>query len=82
MTEAELAEIEAGVRREMLAKAQAQLGPGALVGYNPQYPDKPYFVGKKKQGDFVMFGAGPTWTAAFEALRPVRDLGNGRFAPL
>ena len=61
--------------------AQRLYGDGAIVGYNPQYPDKPYFVGKKVRGEFIRFGAGESWIAAFAAVHDVIDLGNGRFKP-
>lgn len=71
-------EIEAS-RAAAVRKAQILFGDGAIVGYNPQYPDKPCFVGKRIRGVFVQFGAGDSWDAAFAAVKDVIDLGNGRF---
>lgn len=66
-------------REQAHRAAVAKLGNGAIVGINDQYREKPYFVGVRNHGDFVKFGAGASWEEALEAVRPVRDLGNGRF---
>ena len=60
--------------------AHQELGPGAVVGVNHQYPDAPFFVGLKKLGNWVKVGFGKSWDEAFGDIREVlHQRSNGTF---
>lgn len=67
-------------RDEAFKKATSELGAGAFVGLNHQYPAAPCHVGVKASGDWKKFGAGATWEEAFANVKEVEHrVGNGRF---
>jgi hypothetical protein len=60
--------------------AVQELGRGAIVGVNSQYPDAPYHVGVKDKGEWTKIGFGKTWEEAFANVNEVAfQRGNGAF---
>ena len=60
--------------------AGQELGRGAIVGQNAQYPDLPFYVGVKERGDWTKIGFGKSWEEAFANVREViHQRGNGSF---
>jgi hypothetical protein len=66
---------------EVLERATKELGQGAVIGHNYQYPDTPLHVGVRHQGEWVCFGSGATWDEAFKNVKNVKyQRANGTFA--
>lgn len=60
--------------------AQQELGRGAIIGNNSQYPDLPFYVGVKERGEWTKIGFGKTWEEAFADVKEVAyQRGNGAF---
>jgi hypothetical protein len=66
-------------QEQAFAQAVAAHGPTARAGHNPQYKDKPFFIGTREHGEWTKFGAGNTWEEALAAVVPVIDAGSGKF---